>query len=582
MQTPLTLPALKPIACLLIALSLASCSKKAVDDTVATMVKDTLVTIAPAVDPQIAPTMGFFMDGWQPKTFFTPAYTEAALPGNPTSTITLDASDIITKIPTGIFGHNANTWMGTFVDTPSFLTDLTNLQPHIVRWPGGSGSDGYFWNLKPGNTPAGAPDTYVDKDGKPYAAWFGYGRSTDNWRASLTNYYDMLRMTGNKGMITANYGFARYGISANPVATAAHLAADWVRYDNGRTEYWEIGNENYGEWEAGYRIDLSKNRDGQPEFLTGKLYGQHFKVFADSMQKAAAEIGKKIKIGAVLQESPTQAWQTNTTRTWNATLLPTLDNRADFFIVHNYLTPYDQNSTAAVVLDGALTVPAQVMNFVTAELTSNGAALKPIAFTEWNMWAKDAKQQVSNTSGVFAILVQAEAIKNKYGMAARWDLLNGWDKGNDHGLFSNGDEPSISRWTPRPSFYHMYFFQKCIGDRMVSATVSGSNQVKAYGSTYSSGQGNVTLLNASAVPQTVTINVKNLRIGNRYYWYSLEGDADNGEFSRKVSVNGFGTKAVAGGPSDYATLKARSASTANGIRVTVPAWGTVCVLIDKK
>ncbi len=494
----------------------------------------------------------------------------------------IDGADIIAKIPVSIFGHNANTWMGTFVDTPSFLNDLSNLQPHLVRWPAGSGSDGYFWNLKPGDIPAGAPTKYMDKDGKLYDAWFGYGKSTDNWRASLSNYYDMLTRINNKGIITANYGFARYGISENPVATAAHLAADWVRYDNGRTEYWEIGNENYGDWEAGYRIDVTKNKDGQPEFLTGGLYAQHFSVFADSMRKAAAEVGAKIKIGAVMQESATQSWQTVTTRTWNSTMLPALKNKADFFIVHNYITPYDQNSTAAIVLSSALSVPAQMINFVKQEMITYGADTKPIAFSEWNMWAKDSKQQVSNVSGLFSILVQAEAIKNNYGMAARWDLLNSWDGGNDHGLFSDGNEPGVSRWTPRPSFYHMYFFQKCIGDRLVSTTVQGNTNIKAYGSTYTSGQANVTLVNASATAQTVQIKLKNIRVGNRYYWYSLQGDSDNGEFSRKVIVNGSTTKGIAGGPSDYATLKAQSAVTTNGITITVPAWGSVCVLVDKK
>src|SRR5690606_41701275 len=107
--------------------------------------------------------------------------------------------------------------------------------------------------------------------------------------ASLDNYYAMLQQSGNQGMITVNYGYARYGTGKDPVATAAHLAADWVRYDNGRTQYWEIGYENYGDWEWGYRIDRTKNKDGQPEYVNGKLYAQHFKVFVDSMQKAAKE-----------------------------------------------------------------------------------------------------------------------------------------------------------------------------------------------------------------------------------------------------------------------------------------------------
>lgn len=90
------------------------------------------------------------------------------------------------------------------------------------------------------------------------------------------------------------------------------------------------------------------------------------------------------------------------------------------------------------------------------------------------------------------------------------------------------------------------------------------------------------MINGSAVPQTVEVIMKNMRIGNRYYWYSLEGENDNGEFSRKVKINGSGTSNLAGGPNDYTTLKAKSAITTNGMRVTIPAWGSVCMLIDKK
>src|ERR1700712_2516654 len=102
----------------------------------------------------------------------------------------------------------------------------------------------------------------------------------------------MLQQTDNTGIITVNYGYAEYGTGPDPVAAAAHLAADWVRYDNGRTQYWEIGNEDNGTWEAGYRINTATNHDGQPQIITGNLYGQHCRVFIDSMKKAAQEIGK--------------------------------------------------------------------------------------------------------------------------------------------------------------------------------------------------------------------------------------------------------------------------------------------------
>jgi hypothetical protein len=59
---------------------------------------------------------------------------------------------------------------------------------------------------------------------------------------------------------------------------------------------------------------------------------------------------------------------------------------------------------------------------------------------------------VSQVAGMHAILVLNELLKNKYGFAARWDLSNGWDNGNDHGLYNAGDEPDAVKWNPRPAF----------------------------------------------------------------------------------------------------------------------------------
>jgi len=267
-------------------------------------------------------------------------------------------------------------------------------------------------------------------------------------------------------------------------------------------------------------------------------------------------------------------------KTWNSGMMKGAGNKTDFYVVHNYFSPYDQNSNAAVIFSSAATVPQTMMSFVKQQFQANGVEPKPIVLDEWNMWAKDSKQQVSNVSGGFALTVLGEVLKNNFGMAARWDLLNGWDNGNDHGMFSSGDEPGVSKWSPRPSFYYLYFFQKMIGDRFVSVT--GTPTLNSYASTYSSGQLNVTIINTTSSAINVAVKTKNFRTGSRFYWYSLEGSNDNGEFSRKVLINGSGPTGVAGGPSDYATLKAFSATTTDGVKVKVPALGAVILTIDKK
>jgi len=562
-----------------------SCSKKTATTTPVTPPTDTTVIITPAIDPPVAATIGFFLDDWQPKTFAAPAYNEAPLTGASANlnTITVDASSIITKIPLSEFGHNAVWWMGPVAAEPKFITPITNLRPHIIRFPGGSASDAYFWNAQEGVNPPDAPALLTKDDGTTQAASFTYGKTNLNWQCSLDNYYSMLQQTGNKGIITINYGYARYGTGANPVAAAAHLAADWVRYDNGRTQLWEIGNENYGNWEWGYRIDVSANKDGQPEFLTGALYGQHFKIFTDSMQKAATEIGKKIYIGAVTAEAPApEPWQTNTRKTWNAGMMPAVNGKADFYVGHNYFTPYQTNAGADVIMSSAITEPSTMINYITQTLQANGSAIKPVVMDEWNITSNTSKQQVSNISGVFATLVMGETLKNKYGMCARWDLLNGWSNGDDHGLFSAGDEPGVEKWSPRPSFYYLYFMQKLLGDRLVTAVNAGGAAVKAYASTFSSGEAGIVLVNTSVIAQVAELKLKNYRVGNRFYWYTLIGSNDNADFSRKVIVNGSGPAGVAGGPADYATLKANSAVTGSGIRVDLPARGVVYLVIDKK
>jgi len=568
----------------IIALSfLVSCKKSKTDpqpDPPGIPTGDT--TIIPGVDPATANTIGFFLDDWQAKTFTAPAYVGESVPATATTTVTIDATSIITKIPLSTFGQNAVWWMGPVANEPKFIDPVTKLHPHIIRFPGGSTSDVYFWNAQQGVAPSDAPAQITDEFGAKRDPSYIYGKSNLNWQCNLDNYYTMLQQTNNKGIITINYGYARYGTGGDPVAAAAHLAADWVRYDNGRTKLWEIGNENFGSWEWGYRIDPALNKDGQPEFVTGALYAQHFKVFADSMREAAADVGSTIYIGAVVYDNPaTEPWQTNTVKTWNTGVMSGANTQADFYVAHNYFTPYNENSNASVIFSSALSIPQMMMSYLTQTLQANGATIKPIVMDEWNMWARDSKQQVSNASGVFAVLVLGETIKNKYGMAARWDLLNGWDNGNDHGLFSAGDEPGVSKWTARPGFYYMYFFQRMLGDRLVNSTVT-STSIKAYASTYSSGQVNVTLVNTTATSANVEIKMKNFYSGSRYYWYSLEGSNDNGEFSRKVLVNGSGPAQEAGGPVDYATIKARSALTVNGLRVIVPPRGMVVVAVDKK
>ena len=559
-----------------------SCKKANRNDPTPPVPVDT-TTVNPQVDPPLANTIGFFIDDWQEKNFTIPSTTTSAgTPLIPDVTVNVDRSNVITKIPRSFAGNNSNIWMSQLVTEPSLLDHISTIHPHIIRFPGGSISDVFFWNAQPNIPPADAPAQLVNANGTVSAANYWFGKNAAGWTLSVDNYYAMLQQTNNQAMITINYGYARYGTGSDPVAAAAHLAADWVRYDNGRTKYWEIGNENFGDWEAGYRINTANNQDGQPEFLSGQLYGQHFKVFADSMKKAAQQIGKTIYIGAVLSESAPQGWWTPTATFWNTGVLNATGNTPDFYIVHNYYTSYLTNAPATEILNTPIPVTQTMMNYVKQSITNAGVTQKPMILGEWNIFSTGSKQPVSHINGLHAIMVLGESLKNKFGMTARWDLANGWDNGNDHGMFNIGDEPDgVPKWNPRPAFYSMYYFQKYLGDRLVSST-STSSDIISYASSFSSGETSVALVNKGTDSKTIEVTFKNFKKGNNFYWYMLTGGGDNGEFSRKTMVNGSGPSVASGGPANYKTVNPFAASAVNGVKVVVPGRAAIFLVVEKK
>ena len=541
-------------------------------------------TYAP-VDPTLPPTIGFFANAWTQRTFSAPADNPGAgVLEAVTDSLVIDVNKVVAKVPPTIFGNNSNLWMGQIVTQSNLIQYIKDLSPNIIRAPAGSVSDIYFFNGTAAHPkPADAPDSILDYTGAagPINAW--YGNNSQTYTLQLSNYYSLLAQTNATGIITVNYGYARYGTGTSPVDSAAHLAANWVRYDNGRTKFWEIGNETYGNWEAGWRIDPTKNHDAQPAIVTGTIYGQHVKIFADSMRAAAKETGATIYIGATLYSSQPQSYDNATTQTWNTGVLGNVGAAADYFIVHDYFTGYNTNSTVPQILGTGLSEPNTVMNFIKGQLQGAGVASKPIAMTEWNIQAVGSKQNTSYIAGMHAALTLGSFIKAGYGEASRWDLANGYANGDDMGMFNIGDEPNAPLWNPRPAFYYMYYFQKCFGDRMVSDTLHRINSdLVTYSSTFSSGQAGTVIVNTGALNHVVSIDYRHFPAGSKYHWWVLTGGTDNAPFSGQVFVNGTGPNTPTGGPLGYASIKPFGAALNGTIKIAVPAMSVVYVVADKK
>jgi hypothetical protein len=541
-------------------------------------------TYAP-VDPPLPATVGFFGSAWASRTLSLPADASGpATSGAVTDSLTIDVNKVVAKTEPYVFGNNSNLWIGQMVTESNLMQYLKDLSPNIVRGPGGSISDVYFWSGTGAQPkPVDAPDSVITSGtlGSIGPPW--YGGNTQSWTFSLANYYSMLGMINATGILTMNYGYARYGTGTSPVDSAAHLAANWVRYDNGRTKFWEIGNECYGVWEAGFQIDQSKNHDGQPMVISGDVYAKHVAIFADSMRAAAQQVGATIYIGAVLYNAPPQSYDNATVKGWNQGVLSNIGGSADFFIVHDYFTPYNSNSTPAVILATGTTEAPAVMSYIKQQLSTYNVAQRPIAMTEWNIQAVGSKQNTSYIAGMHAVLTLGSYIRNQYGEASRWDLGNGYANGDDMGMFNDGDEPGAPKWNPRPAFYYMYYFQKLFGDRMVHDTLKRVNgDLVTYSSTWGSGQAGTVIVNTGSINHIVSIDFQHFPAGGKYHWYILTGGTDNAPFSSQVYVNGTGPATATGGPLSYATIKPYAATLSGTIKIAVPGMSVIYLVADHK
>ena len=481
-----------------------------------------------------------FLNDFELKTAEIPQSVDAEKPVEPASVFVTIGADTLGEISKYVFGNAIAAWAGAH-DNPLFVEGVKLLAPTLIRFPGGSWSNGYFWNGVPDDVPDSIYDgtTYNSSTGTAKKGKF-YGQSGTSGDITTPDQYYTLREKVNdtQGLITINYAYARYGTSNDPVAKAAHLAADWVRYDNGRTKFWEIGNENAGPWEYGWMIDTALNKDGQPQIINGELYGKHFNVFADSMSAAAEEIGAVIYIGGLVDVYGETSWNF-VDKTWNQGFFKEVGDNADFYVIHSY---FGFTYTPRYLLNVAVTEPKKELDDVMQSIRKHNGYPKPIALGEYNMGLNATEDQATSyINGMQAVILMSELIKNNYGLGARWLLLS-WTTQ----MFYSGPE-TLYLYHPRPEFFYLYYLQKFYGDHAVSASSSNSN-ILCYASEYSSGETGVILVNKDTLEHVITINTGSIGVGAKYYVYSFTGGKEDSDFSQYVYINGYGPDENQWGP----------------------------------
>ncbi|HEX8007623.1 MAG TPA: hypothetical protein VF482_14490 [Trebonia sp.] len=203
----------------------------------------------------------------------------AAAAAAPAVNVTVNADEGLGTVPGTAYGLNQAVW-DVQMNTPASVNLLSQAGVEMMRYPGGSYGDQYNWQM---NTVTGgyvAPGTNFD------------------------SFMGTVKATGAQAILIANYG------SGTP-----QEAADWVRYANitkgYHDQYWEIGNELYGNGYLGAHWETDNHTDKSPT-----AYAENVLQYVNAMKA----VDPTIKIGAVLTlpgNWPDSVVASGDTKDWN-------------------------------------------------------------------------------------------------------------------------------------------------------------------------------------------------------------------------------------------------------------------------
>tara|TARA_B100000989_G_scaffold270553_1_gene226723 strand:+ start:134 stop:1897 length:1764 start_codon:yes stop_codon:yes gene_type:complete len=473
-----------------------------------------------------------FFEDWEIRNYSTPINVTQSteIASNSTVNINVNLSNQIGNVLPTHFGTNLTHFLGeSSLNETDFMDNLNNLGDVFFRYPGGNGSNQFFWD---GNVPSSilnddqiTVNDLIDGTG---------------WRISPDEFSNVLIQTNSQGIIAVNASYARYGTAPNATQVAAGYAADFVRHMNNNLnaniKYWEVGNENYGPWQAGHTVNGIQ--------ISGTDYGNIFNVFVDSMKAA----DPTIKIGAVI--FPHDGVYNN----WSRNVLQKVQNTADYLIIHDYFKR--KNNPNNVTYDEMMISVDEVqqdvnnVNNMVTSYTSKPSNYYPIAMTEYN--SKTGEREISMANAIFIARVLAEQIKHQIGMSLIWSFQNGLDShGGDHGITAR-NSTIVPKNTPRPVYFVYRYINQFFGDKMFWS-YSSDTSINSYVTKFDNGDLGMMVVNHTNQSKIIEYNFGSYNLKDNFYWYELYA---TDETDKKVFINGITSNLLEGGPSDYAQVPA--------------------------
>jgi hypothetical protein len=374
--------------------------------------------------------------------------------------VVIDAeTSLRTMNPRMIGGTNLALWNEKIHFTDPLLRQwVSELGTGLIRIPGGSWSNGYYWNGHGVRNSKGdvdssrvGPDGYPAVDYSDYAPGFMVDSKTlrpgtgFHGNVDVKTLHDYVKATpGAVALPSLNAGTAR--------AIEASEWAKWAIKNNYASAYWHVGNELGGSWEPGTFLP-----DGST--ITPEIFVSRFNAIADAVHA----VDPKAKLGAFAFAEDT---------------LKHSGDRVAFASIHTY-----PGTTTLTFQQNLARVPQTVaneVNQVKGWIEKYQPARKDeieIGYTEWNL--SGGLNSSDLYSGLWTSMMLGEFARNDVDFATKWDTYT-HVRGMEHGhglIWTDG-----RKFTRKAAYYALQLWNHYSGDKVLQPVVTGEDTVYSYAS----------------------------------------------------------------------------------------------------
>ena len=360
------------------------------------------------------------------------------------------SSSAVLSGPLTPLGVNTASWDTNFVDS-AISTDLNAAHTGLIRYPGGSWADEYFWQ------------TNTAKSQTQPVNFAQYSSQVDS-------------IAGGQKFVTVNYG-------SDTAASAGAWAKQAATTAGQGVALWEIGNENYGSWET-------DNHTGAHTAASyagnGLAYMQAIKA-ADPKAQVCYDYGMD---GGLAPGSGVDNWQT-----WNSTILQADAADIDCADVHWYPINGVPTESVQSIMELVDNIPAAA-----AEVKSTLSTYDPKAYFvvgETNMSQTANEWNEEPVGALFAAANALEWLSFGAQSVDWWDVHNYGSQTADFGMFSSATTGEPAMDTPYAPYYGYELASKlAVSGAKVSTLTVPTPNIYGYSSSAPGGSYSVLLANA--------------------------------------------------------------------------------------